>query len=419
MSLPELYRSGPTRTALVCILIAFVVAANIAWLNPRPGFSLYRTMDSVPFMWQYNADAGMEIISAAYFPEAFRTYPQRINRPLYPALAWSFGAIVGTALSPWVALSPLQRAGVGYIILKLLVHGVAAIALVDLLRRRMSTEAVSLAVALVFLHPHTIAHIATFHTTELQLLVPVLVIWMAVRGRNNVFLWSLVIGMLMMGKQNFAVYAALLAWGVWQRRYRDVAISLLGFLVPLVLYVLFLRVWGLSYRNNEIQGMDQGVWVVSLLLRSPIQFIQTILQSMQLFLENSAVFSGPLLLLAVAALAHPRQPLATREAVFLGLLVMATWAQYLAVNRFSVAYLTGDFFVFVAGLSAWLLVDVWGIGSRRRFVLPAVVIVYGALSILSFVNVPWVSPWEQTYRDPAYLESRRETVQMEDRRHRP
>lgn len=372
-------------------------------------------------MWQYNADAGMEIISAAYFPTGFREYPQRINRPLYPVLSWFFGAVIGAVASPFVDLSPLERAGAGYVILKISIHILAGLALVDLLRRRLSDRATFLALSLFLLHPHTIAHIATFHTTDLQILVPIFVLWMLVRlierevaeGRSRrwwceLLEYSAITGVLMLGKQNFAVYAAILVWALSQQRWREVFISAAAFLAPLGIYVLFLRMFGLFYRNNEIAAMDQGSWVVKLLVEQPVVLLQTIIEAFGRFLQNTVAFWGAGVFLAFVALGRPDRPVARAELRFLLLFVGATWAQYLAVRRFDVTYMVGDLSIYVFGLAAWLVADRW---FPRPIVSRTIIALYGVWAILGFLHLPWVSPWEQSYRERAYLESRLDAVE--------
>ena len=81
-------------------IILFIIGANYAWLNPHPEFKVYKTLD-FPFFWQFNPDAGVEIISAAYFPEAFRMYKDRISRPTYPFLVNSIGYFSRIILKPF------------------------------------------------------------------------------------------------------------------------------------------------------------------------------------------------------------------------------------------------------------------------------------------------------------------------------
>ncbi len=422
-------------TVAVMVAVAFLVGSNIAWLNPRPDFELYRTFDAYPFMWQYNADAGMEILSAAYFPEVFETYPERINRPLYPLLARGFGAVVGIALSPITDLSPLERAGAGYIILKLLVHALAGVALWSVLRRWLPWEATLLSLGLMFFHPHTFAHIATFHTTDLQIFVPIFVAWGGLHLRDVGYqgagpagaetrrrywllvpAYSLAVGVLMLGKQNYSSYLALLATAVVLRHWKEAVLSFVVHLIPLFLYVGYLSLVGLSYRNNEITGMDQGIWIVDLLAQHPLVVVGDIWEIFMEFLGNAVRFFHVTLFLAVAALGRWRsigreRKLGTAEGLFFALLFLATFAQFVAVRRFFVVYLTSDIAFIVFGLSSWVIVEVW---KARERVVRGIVVAYGLVSVLSFVNLPYLSPWEQPYRSPEVIENRLEMVENPD-----
>ena len=404
------------------VFLVFLVASHLAWLNPRPGFEVYRTFDSWPFMWQYNADAGMEIISAAYFPHGFETYPQRINRPLYPALAWAIGNAGGLVLSPLRATSPLERAAAGYIVLKLVVQWLGVVVSARLLERYMSRTAARVASLFMLLHPFVFAHIATFHTTELQVWVPVFSLWMVFwtaeetgqRYWRRVLLSAAVIGVLMLGKQNFAVAAALAVWLLGARRWREVLAAVPAFLAPLLLYMAFLRLVGLSYRNNEIAAMEQGIWVLRLLQENPYQLWVTLHESIYRFFEHMIRFYGIGFLLAAIALGRPERRVGTGEPWFVFLLSGATWAQYAAVRRLDVVYMVGDVWFVVLALAVWLVWDVWRLGAWRRWFSPVVLAFYGLASVLTFLNLPWVHPMDQAFRSPEVLESRLEMVENPD-----
>ena len=111
--------------SLVLLFVIFFISANLAWLNPtdnnpeRP--SLYKTHNTIPLFWQYNLDSGIEILTAAYFPKIYEVNNTRIDRPTYPALANIFGRVIGLIAKPVVELSNLEKAGIGYLCLKILI----------------------------------------------------------------------------------------------------------------------------------------------------------------------------------------------------------------------------------------------------------------------------------------------------------
>lgn len=93
-------------------VLLFIIGANYAWLNPHPEYQVYKTLD-FPFFWQFNPDAGVEIISAAYFPDAFKMYKDRINRPTYPLLVNSIATFIKLIIKPFYNVSSLEAAGGG------------------------------------------------------------------------------------------------------------------------------------------------------------------------------------------------------------------------------------------------------------------------------------------------------------------
>ena len=114
---------------LLLLVLVFLISANIAWLNPTNNDPekprLYKTHNKIPLFWQYNLDSGVEILTAAYFPKIYEVNKTRIDRPTYPALANFFGKITSLTLKPFINLNKLERAGIGYIILKVIIYSLS------------------------------------------------------------------------------------------------------------------------------------------------------------------------------------------------------------------------------------------------------------------------------------------------------
>jgi hypothetical protein len=436
------------------VALIFAVSANIAWLNPWPDRDSFRGIDSVPVMWQYNRAAGVEILSAAYFPETFRTYTDRINRPTYPVAVWALGNTIGFVLSPVVDLGPLERAGAGYVVLKLLVFFAGATVMYRVLRRWIAPEPALFAVLLMLFHAHSIEYVGTFQTTELQVITPIFVIamFLAVVDRLQqppsplprearrrrlgdlgvIALASIALGVLMLAKQNYAVYLAIILFALWKRRWAEVAVSIVAHLIPLGIYLLYLRAIDIPYVNHEAATYDQGVWMVDLFRQNPIQSARMVLDSIKLSLRHLVGYFGVWLLLAAGALARRREFRLERDhLVFAGLLLFGTWAQVFAAARYY-DYMLSDVAIVVYGLAAWV---VWywleqigddGLGSfdrDRRSVSPdglrhglarGILTVWFLVNVLSFVNFPWVHPFDQPARGSDILENRLEMVENPD-----
>lgn len=419
------------------VALIFAVSANIAWLNPWPHKDSYRGIESIPVMWQYNRAAGVEILSAAYFPQTYETYTDRVNRPTYPATIFLIGNVIGLVASPVIELSSLEQAGLGYVVLKLLVFFAAATAMFSVLRRWMSSEPSMLATLLMLFHAHSIEFVATFHTTELQVLTPILVIWMflkvadrftdhAVSRRRQltaVMLASFAVGVLMLAKQNYAVYMAITLFALYKRRWLETVVSVGVHLIPLAIYLLFLRMVEIPYVNHEAANYDQGTWMLDMFRQNPILSVQQIMDSLWQSLRHLTGFFSIWLLLAAGAIVRRRELNLKRDhLVFIGLFVFSTWAQIFAANRYY-DYMVSDVAIVVFGLGAWVfwawlkhITEPWRQSREpvRRWLVRGVLTVWFLGNVLSFVNFPWVHPFDQQARSSEVLDNRLEMVENPD-----
>lgn len=418
---------------------AFLVGANIAWLNPDPDAAAYRPFDA-PILWQYDADAGLEIVSAAYFPDAFLQYPERISRPGYPAVVHALGTAVAAVVAPIRELSPLEAAGAGYLTLKLIVVLWAVFAAFDLLRRHIDDRAALLAAMLLTLHPLVLEYSTTFHTTELQLLGPILVLravmWAMERhdrrvasGRarhGSVIDAGLVggaAGLLMLAKPVLVAPLAVLVTLVLFRRLLEAAAAVSLFVLPQVLSPLLLAAAGIPYRNWEVETYGQGVWLMEAAREGPTTLFGAATRLLpDLVVAVVVDFHGVLVPLAVIAIWSGWVRFDRRAAAAVVLMLLAAVAQFVAVRR-SMAYMTADLGIVVFGAAAAAIVrglDALAARGRRATVvegrsgdggrrsLPrgggAVLAAWVAFGIAVLGNLPWVAPWDQRGRDSAVLE---------------
>ena len=417
---------------LLTVLVVFAVSSNIAWLNPWPEKESFRGIESIPFMWQYNQASGVEILSAAYFPETYRTYTDRINRPTYPLAVYLIGNAIGLVASPVADLSPLERAGAGYIVLKLLVFSLAALAMYDLLTRWLARDVAAFATLLMLLHAHSIEFAAGFHTTELQVLTPIFVLWLFFRVTDR---WgershgaprirrlgglagaSVVVGVLMLAKQNYAVYLALILFALYKREWGAVVVSVVAHLLPLAAYLLFLRAVDIPYVNHEAATYDQGTWVLDLFRQNPIQSLGQVIDSLWRSLVHLTGFFSVWLLLAVAALARIRSLRVDRDLlVGMGLFFFATWLQIFAANRYY-DYMVSDVAIVVFALGAWMLFELVQFLPQRLtgVVTKGVLLLWFVGNVLSFVHFPWIHPFDQPARNTEVLDNRLEMVENPD-----
>lgn len=378
----------------------FLISANIAWLNPKAPYVI-KTNERIPVMWQYNGDAAVEFLSGAHFPDYYKVDKTRINRPGYPALVKVLGEIYGILASPFIKLGDLLKAMLGYITLKVLVYLTGAIAMFSLVRRYFSKQVALLSVALLFLHPFAITFIGTFHTSELQFITPIFLIFFWFKlGENyswkkNV-LFSLIVGLLMLSKQNYAVYFSILIFSFFVlRRYKETVLSFLVHLAPLTAWILSLKLLDIPYYNHE-SANGLGVWLYrDLIYRNPLEVAKILILSVNSWLILILSFFSLLVLLSIHSLSFDniKNKITKSNIAFILIFLGFSWVQTFAANRYA-PYMTSDLAIIIVPLAALAL---YQLTERYRLVkyLPYLMFVYLLISLITIVGFPWMHPYEQ------------------------
>ena len=161
---------------IILIGIIFLISANLAWLNPQGGDrQVYKTHNKFPLFWQYNPDSGIEILTASYFPKIFYKNKTRIDRPTYPILANTLGKMVGFILSPFMSLNILEKTGIGYLILKLIIFTSSSIIFLKIIKFYFNSEISFLSLFFTYTTSFSIFYITAFHTSELQFITPIFI----------------------------------------------------------------------------------------------------------------------------------------------------------------------------------------------------------------------------------------------------
>lgn len=439
---------GELRSARIKVLLAsfltFLLSANIAWLNPSPQFEVYRT-GSVPVLWQYNPDAGVELVSAAWFPEAFRNYPERIGRPTYPALVGGLARVVEVVASPIRPVTRLEATGIAYAAFKLATVLISGQLALGVLRRRIGQEAAVLGSILLVLHWHMVEYAAAFHTTDLQLTATVAVLWLAMRVgeraerraeldprvrkrlvTQDTFLAGLVVGLLLLAKQTLVAPLAVLAVLVLSGHLLLAVMATVGAGLPFAAYLLFLRIQDITYVSWEVEEYGQGRWFVEA-LRDPPLLRAELLDALLAFPVDALRFYGPILAFALYGWFRRGAGSVRRwDAWWVTLAAIAAFFQYVGVQR-SVPYMTADLGIVLFGAAAVGLVAIRqslrrharGRGTVRRLLgerplIAAAVAASIASAVLNLANFPLVPPAEQPSRDSAVLENRIDMLERPD-----
>ena len=152
------------------IIVIFILSANLAWINPDSRGAI--KVLSIPLFWQYDVDSILELGTATYFPEIFREIPTRVTRPMYPFIANSLGHFFNF-LSP-IKFDFIYFVVFSYFLMKLVFFIFSGICLIKICSYlNLKDHKTKIVLLIVFLNSILIKSITTFHTTELQILLPI------------------------------------------------------------------------------------------------------------------------------------------------------------------------------------------------------------------------------------------------------
>lgn len=390
----------PTHLAIaLLVLLAFAVGANKGWLNPRPDLPpTCKISQTNPFLWQYDMDSQVELYSAVGFPFNLHETPQRINRPLYPALARLLGEAYFLLAYPIHKLSLLERAVLGYLTLKILIFTGFGLLFYHFSRRYVGDKPALLGLALILSDRFSLMAISTYHTYELEFISPLVITALFASlcqryslGRNIFF--SVIVGLLMLGRQNYSCYLAILLYGLYLRRFLDVAVSVAAHLLPLLVWLAVLAWLGVPYRNTETAEYGQGIWLFQEFIHySPLAMAKTVVTWVGKYAQGA-----PALIWVPAALglAWLRENDDLRHKIplgLLGLMLFTNWLQVFAARR--LRHLPDDLWFILFPLVGFALFQLLGkVGKDRENTVIACAFGLGvAWSCLSWLKLPWLPP---------------------------
>jgi hypothetical protein len=387
-------------------IVMFVGAFN-SFLTHRPDFEpQLRLSDKVPVWWQYNMDSPMELYSAAKFPFFFKVQKDRINRPLYPVLVWAASGLVYVVTRPFTQISVLGRTLPAHFIVKFLLVFLFCLAGLNLFREFMDEIPAITALGLMLTQRYAFDALSTIHTYELQFITPVFVaLFLLLLSRYYSTLknigFSLLIGVLLLGRPNYSSYLAALIFGIFNRRFKASTLSFLFMMLPLAGWMLLLKIAGLEYYFASVQTYGGSSWLSQLLsFESPLLLLKDLF-------SRICVYSGSVLghiWGAIAAYSIARffrekgRPILVNRGIllYLSLSILINFAQYLAVGSMYTR-MSIDLWFWVFGFAAYGLVELGGRSSiiRQKWIAAIVLLFSFSSTLLSVLKLPWVSPFNQ------------------------
>ena len=279
------------------VIAVFVLSASRAWVHHRVADGEYWVLNyppNLPFMWQYDTDANMQLSSAAMFPNYYQLQPMFTDRPGMQASAFLIGSVVGKVLGPLyetehakellrhgaelVQVSDIPilldteelsladakqiiikffNAAAGIILFKILAYCIALIMMYQLVRRYTSQECGLYSVCFLLFSGTLFTALGIYHTYEFQILTPILILYLysnltaSYSNSKNIF-FSLIVGCLMLVKPNYAAYIAILFYTAVflnaeiKTRFVGVVTSIVAHSVPWLAWHWYLEINGMG-----------------------------------------------------------------------------------------------------------------------------------------------------------------------------
>ena len=392
------------KSVLLLILI-FIISSNLAWLNPKRSGDIIKINEKIPILWQYDLDAPLEIVTAAYFPSYFFKDDTRMDRPLYPFLVSSIGKSIGFAIKPVVELNEIEKAGIGYLTLKIIVYSISIFLLGKILIYYLPVNYVFFVVFITYTTNISIQYFTTFHTTELQFITPILTIYLFLNISSkytlykNIF-FSFIFGCLMLAKINYAIYLAIIFFLMFKNKWIEIVISLLSHSLPLLLYIYFLQYIGLEYRSYGIENASQGSWILNELLNQNIvEIIKIIFYSILEFNITLLKYYNFWILFFIVGLffGYIHNKINKNILIFVLLFIFTTFIQMFFAKRYF-GYMTSDLSIIVysfAILGFLELIKLIRLIKYEKLIINSFMVLSLSLSLMSFVSFPWVHPYDQ------------------------
>lgn len=78
----------------------------------------------------------------------------------------------------------------------------------------------------------------------------------------KLIIFSLIIGVFMLGKMFFAISFFILLFALYYRRFKEGAVFAVIHLMPFVFWYLWVtKIWGIAYSSHQMNDWDMGVWI--------------------------------------------------------------------------------------------------------------------------------------------------------------
>ncbi|MFH1841360.1 MAG: hypothetical protein ABH800_01195 [Candidatus Nealsonbacteria bacterium] len=287
-------------------------------VGSNDNFILNKIYPLIPSEYRLNSDVGGYLELARNFSSEYFKGDPYLNRPLYPflllllsfpiflftspsygiifalAIFLNFAFIVGAVLLFYWLLKKLFSFKVAYLSSLLLIFS-------PFIRSSLIQPMPEMLVAFtVVLSAFFIYHYAKNPTT------------------SKLIIFSLIIGILLLGKMFYAISFFVVLLAIYFRRYKEGIIFFFIHLAPFFLWYLFVtQVWKISYFINEVQAWDMGVWMLNIFHWPWYKTAQIVLNSVPDFVE-ALIYSFLLIPIIFSVIGWSKLPFKSKRVFYFG-----------------------------------------------------------------------------------------------------
>ena len=400
------YSKNPYLKIIFIIFIIFTISSNRAWFSHRDNFKVVKIPEKIPFMWQYDRDASGYIRGAAYFPQYFEIHKELAMRPMFPMMSKLIGNIITVPLNPFLILGKLEKAAIGWVILSISLYFTSGIMMFKILNFYFSESSALLSIILLYCSSSSISAIGTFYPYELQFLTPIIAIFLFKNLAENYsnkknILYSILFGIIMLARQNYAIYLAIILYSLYNKKYKEVIISFASHMVPLLFWIIYLEFSGIIgyldwFKNTSFE--DPGNFFVNeFLFFGPLQMIKIIFQDFSSYLSNLSSYSI-FIYLAFGSLLFKKTNLERNIIIFSLIFITTNWMQYFFLYPGSgKGRHVLDISLIIYGLSGNIIMNYlkqYDFQLKKRIIV-LISFIWLFYNFMGLVNFPWIHPYQQ------------------------
>ena len=403
---------------ILTIVIVFFISANKAWLNPDPNNGAIKINKKIPIMWQYIADVKFDLLTSAYFFDYMKMEKPgnvnkfRINRPTIPALNFILSKPIYFIGNLFFDISKLESAAIAFLIVKFSFYTICSLFMYFLIKKCLNSRIAIISVFLFLTHPFMIYHATHLSIPEFSFFIPIIILYLfsniseKYSLRKNI-IFSFILGILMLAKQAYGIYLAIIFFSLFFKKYKEVSISILVHFIPLLIYLFLLKLNNIEYYNHEVVCCNAPTWIFNDLFLRPIPEILHIgIFSFHTFLIKSFDHYSVIFLIFIVSIflfinnkIKNGTEFKTKHVIyFLALVIFFNWVQFFAGNRWWYGYLAiSEYTTFVYAGAGYIILNILNLFTKnikKKLIIISIPLII-SLSMFRIIVFPYEHPYDQ------------------------